>query len=65
MDMDETSCCPCGSQWFELRVESDEHPHGAVILDRRGVVIGYAGTPYCLECGAPWEPARSRLRSVT
>lgn len=60
------AACPCGGAWFELRgTDTTAHlPHGAVCLDPDGRVTGYAGTPYCTDCGQVWDPDRAHLRLV-
>ncbi|MET8696954.1 hypothetical protein ABZV65_30940 [Streptomyces bauhiniae] len=45
--------CACGSGWFELRAGGKP---GAVCMEANGVISGYAGGPYCIECGTPWRP---------
>lgn len=45
--------CPCGSGWFELRIPGADRP-GVVCLSPDGTVSGYAGAPYCMECGTLW-----------
>lgn len=46
-------CSDCGGSWFELYTTQADgtRAHGAVVLDRRGRITGYGGTPHCVSCG--------------
>src|SRR5690606_39746019 len=56
-----TVCTACGGAWFELRANHpDCPPHGAVTPTPAGRITGWAGTPHCVACGAPWSPGSQR-----
>lgn len=60
---DQQATCPqCGGAWFELHGEDWIPKHGAVVLDRRGMVTGFAGEPCCVECGTPAFGGGTRRR---
>jgi hypothetical protein len=41
--------CSCGGAWFKL-VRPNGQP-GAVVLDKKGHIFGYAGHLVCTSCG--------------
>lgn len=55
----EYATCPCGEAWFELRGGPTQN--GAVCMTPEGVITGYAGTPYCIDCKTKYlEPPSSK-----
>lgn len=50
-----SASCPCGEGWFRLEGE-----HGAVCIDTKGMVTGYAGRLVCISCGEEWQPPVER-----
>ena len=44
--------------------EKGQPEDGLICIDERGIVTGFAGDPYCSDCGQPWVPREERLKIV-
>ena len=55
-------CKSCGQEWF-LFVNENQTP-ALVTLDEKGIITGWQGKFYCVECHQEWNKEEPLLKLV-